>query len=58
MERPNEMRKTKIAILVLFAYLLLDQQLTAKEWVGGVLVMTGILVSEYRRIKAASVASR
>jgi drug/metabolite transporter (DMT)-like permease len=30
----------------LFAYWILDQMLTAREWLGGILVLTGILVSE------------
>ncbi len=33
----------------LFAYLILGQTLTMKEWAGGVLVLTGILTSEFRR---------
>ncbi len=33
----------------LFAFLLLGQRMTAREWVGGVLVMAGVLVAEYRR---------
>lgn len=34
---------------VFFAYLLLGQGLAAKEWAGGVLVVAGIVTSEYRR---------
>jgi drug/metabolite transporter (DMT)-like permease len=34
---------------VLFAYLLLDQAPTKKEWLGGTLVLAGILTSEMRR---------
>jgi len=34
---------------VLFAYLLLDQAPTKKEWLGGSLVLAGILTSEMRR---------
>lgn len=34
---------------VLFAYLLLDQTLGGREWVGGILVIAGIVTSEYRR---------
>ncbi len=33
----------------LFAYWILGQTLTAKEWLGGVLVLAGILVSELRK---------
>jgi len=31
-----------------FAFLILDQTLSAKEWVGGILILAGILVSEIR----------
>jgi drug/metabolite transporter (DMT)-like permease len=34
---------------VLFAYLILDDALTGKEWFGGCLVLTGILTSELKR---------
>ncbi len=34
---------------VLFSYLLLGQVLTVKEWIGGILVLAGILTSELRR---------
>ncbi len=34
----------------LFSFLLAGQQLTGKEWIGGILVATGILVSELRRL--------
>jgi drug/metabolite transporter (DMT)-like permease len=34
---------------VLFSYLLLGQALTAKEWLGGILVLAGILTSEIKR---------
>lgn len=33
----------------LFAYLLLGQMLTRREWIGGLLVVVGIIVSEWRR---------
>ena len=33
----------------LIAFLILGQTLTAKEWAGGVLVLAGILISEFRR---------
>jgi drug/metabolite transporter (DMT)-like permease len=33
----------------LFAYLILGQTLTMKEWVGGALVLAGVLTSEFRR---------
>jgi drug/metabolite transporter (DMT)-like permease len=33
----------------MFAYALLDQTLAAREWVGGILVIAGIVTSEYRR---------
>ncbi|MBP1600183.1 MAG: protein of unknown function transrane [Acidobacteria bacterium] len=33
----------------IFAYLLLDQTLGTREWFGGILVITGIITSEYRR---------
>ncbi len=33
----------------LFAYLILGQTMTMKEWTGGVLVLAGILTSEFRR---------
>lgn len=33
----------------MFAFALLDQVLVAREWVGGILVMAGIVTSEYRR---------
>ena len=33
----------------LFAYLMLGHQLTIREWIGGVLVMGGIVISEFRR---------
>lgn len=32
----------------LFSYLLLGQTLTGREWIGGVLVLAGILISEFR----------
>jgi drug/metabolite transporter (DMT)-like permease len=35
---------------VFFAYLLLGQNLSGKEWLGGVLVIAGILVSEFGRV--------
>jgi drug/metabolite transporter (DMT)-like permease len=33
----------------MFAYALLDQTLATREWVGGILVIAGIVISEYRR---------
>jgi drug/metabolite transporter (DMT)-like permease len=33
----------------IFAYLLLDQTLGTREWFGGILVIAGIITSEYRR---------
>jgi drug/metabolite transporter (DMT)-like permease len=33
----------------IFAYLLLGQTLGPREWVGGTLVIAGIITSEYRR---------
>jgi drug/metabolite transporter (DMT)-like permease len=35
---------------VFFAYLLLGQNLTGKEWLGGGFVLAGILTSEFRRV--------
>jgi drug/metabolite transporter (DMT)-like permease len=32
----------------LFSYLMLGEVLTGREWIGGILVLIGILVSEYR----------
>lgn len=37
---------------VLFAYLLLGQALTAREWLGGALVMAGIIIAELKRSPA------
>jgi|WetSurMetagenome_2_1015567.scaffolds.fasta_scaffold00360_9 drug/metabolite transporter (DMT)-like permease len=37
---------------VLFAYLLLGQALTAREWLGGALVMAGIIIAEVKRSPA------
>ena len=37
---------------VLFAYLLLGQALTAREWLGGALVMAGIFIAELKRSPA------
>jgi drug/metabolite transporter (DMT)-like permease len=37
---------------VLFAYLLLGQALTAREWWGGALVMAGIIIAELKRSPA------
>jgi drug/metabolite transporter (DMT)-like permease len=34
---------------VLFAYLLMGQALTAREWLGGALVMAGIIIAELKR---------
>ena len=33
----------------LFAFIILDQSFSAKEWAGGILILVGILVSEIRR---------
>jgi drug/metabolite transporter (DMT)-like permease len=33
----------------LFAFIILDQSFSAKEWVGGILILIGILVSEIKR---------
>jgi len=38
----------------LSAFLLLGQRMTAREWAGGVLVMAGVLVAEYRRAARGS----
>ena len=35
---------------VFFAYLLLGQTLTGKEWLGGGFVLAGILTAEFRRL--------
>jgi len=35
----------------LFALIILDQSLSAKEWVGGILILTGILASEIKTHK-------
>ena len=32
-----------------FAFIILDQSFSAKEWAGGILILVGILVSEMRR---------
>ena len=32
----------------LFAYWILGQVLTAREWLGGILILAGILISEIR----------
>jgi drug/metabolite transporter (DMT)-like permease len=37
---------------VLFAYLLLGEALTAREWLGGALVMAGIIIAELKRSPA------
>jgi drug/metabolite transporter (DMT)-like permease len=40
----------------LFAFIILDQSLSAKEWAGGILILVGILMSEIRRAeKPASI---
>jgi drug/metabolite transporter (DMT)-like permease len=33
----------------LFAFIILDQSLSAKEWIGGVLILVGILVSKIKK---------
>jgi drug/metabolite transporter (DMT)-like permease len=35
----------------IFAFIILDQSLCVKEWVGGILILVGILVSEIRKPK-------
>ncbi|MFC1841350.1 DMT family transporter [Thermodesulfobacteriota bacterium] len=37
----------------LFAFIILDQSFSAKEWAGGILMLTGIIVSEIRRPEKA-----
>jgi drug/metabolite transporter (DMT)-like permease len=38
----------------LVAYQILGQSLSAKEWAGGILVLAGILTSEFRRNRVTS----
>ena len=42
-----------MAALALFAFIILGQIFSPKEWLGGVLILTGIIVSEIRRPEKA-----
>lgn len=41
----------------LFAYWILDHMLSPKEWVGGILVLSGILVSELQFSRRSQVST-